>query len=152
MTNSSPRCRAAVRGFRAGTLCVFLLGVAALDACQTREQAIVQHEDNLAAAGFVVRPANTPERQAMLTRLPSRKFIQQVKGDSVHYVYADPVVCHCLYVGSQQAYAQYQRDRQQRRLADEQAMTADRYADPAWNWNSWGPWGPEYGYGPGLGW
>ena len=45
---------------------------------------------------------------------------------------------------------------QQQNLADEQAMTAQSYADPAWSWGAWGPWGPvaPYGfvYGPGYGW
>ena len=121
-------------------------------ACQTQQQAVAQREDHLAAAGFTVRPANTPERQAMLNRLPPHKFVRRVKGDNVHYVYADPLVCDCMYVGSEQAYSQYQRDRQQRQLADQQQMTADMYSDPAWNWGAWGPWGPEYGFGYGRGW
>jgi hypothetical protein len=137
-------------------LILVVLTASLLAGCLTRQQAVVQHEDNLAAAGFVVRPANTPERQAMLARLPAHKFVQRVNGDHVHYVYADPLVCGCLYVGSQQAYNQYKRDQQQKQLADEQQMNADVYNDAAWNWGAWGPWGPEYGfaYGPGgrIGW
>ena len=45
------------------------------------------------------------------------QFVQRVKGDTVHYVYADPLVCGCLYVGTQQAYDQYKRDQQQKNLA-----------------------------------
>ena len=119
-----------------------LLGVGLLAACQTPQEKVVQHEDNLAAAGFIVRPANTPERQAMLNRLPPHKFVQRVKGDTVIYVYADPLVCGCLYVGSQVAYDQYRSDQLQKNLADEQQMTADMYADPAWNWGAWGPMQP----------
>jgi hypothetical protein len=131
-----------------------VLGLGLLSACQTPQQAVVRHEDNLAAAGFIVRPANTPERQAMLNRLPPHKFVQRVHGDTVHYVYADPLVCNCLYVGSQQAYNQYKRDQQQKRLIDEQEMNAQMYSDSAWSWNAWGPWGPEYGFGfgPDRGW
>src|SRR5450631_3359696 len=134
-----------------------LLGMGALAACQTQQQKVIAHEDNLAAAGFIVRPANTPERQAMLNRLPPHQFVQRVNGDAVHYVYADPLVCGCLYVGTQQAFDQYKRDQQQKNLADEQQMTAQMYSDPAWSWNAWGPWGPAvvpYGfvYGPGVGW
>jgi hypothetical protein len=133
-------------------LTLLVLAAALVAGCQTRPQAVVRHEDNLAAAGFVVRPANTPERQAMLARLPPHIFVQRVNGDQIHYVYADPLVCGCLYVGSQQAYNQYKRDQQQKQLADEQQMNADTYNDAAWNWGAWGPWGPEYGfaYGPGV--
>src|SRR6202020_1897165 len=77
-----------------------------LTACQTQQQIVTQREDNLAAAGFIIRPANTPERQAMLHRLPAHQFVQRINGDTVHYVYADPLVCGCIYVGTQQAYGQ----------------------------------------------
>ena len=133
-----------------------LLSVGALSACQTQQQIVAAHEDNLAAAGFIIRPANTPERQTMLNRLPPHQFVQRVNGDTIHYVYADPLVCGCLYVGTQQAYDQYKRDQQQRNLANEQEMTAQTYSDAAWNWGAWGPWGPvqPYGfvYGSAIGW
>jgi hypothetical protein len=142
--------------FKYGMAIGLLLSIGALSACQTQQQIVSAREDNLAAAGFIVRPANTPERQAMLNRLPPHQFVQRVNGDAVHYVYADPLVCGCLYVGTQQAYAQYRRDQQQKNLASEQLMTAQTYADPAWNWGAWGPWGPvpPYGfvYGPAIGW
>jgi hypothetical protein len=125
-----------------------------LAACQTPQQRVAQHEDNLAAAGFIVKPANTPERKAMLARLPANHFVQRTNGDTIHYVYADPLLCGCLYVGSQQAYNQYKRDQQQRHLANEEQMTAETYSDASWNWNAWGPWSPGYGfgYGAGYGW
>lgn len=117
-------------------------------------------------AGFLVRPANTPERQAMLARLPAHKFVRHAKGDNIQYVYADPSVCRCLYVGSQAAYAKYQENKQSdqrikelkrdlrdhENAAEDDDFNAQVYDDPAWNWNAWGPWGSEYGYGPGLGW
>jgi len=144
------------RDFRIGAVLALLLGIGAITACQTQQQIVTEHEDNLAAAGFIVRPANTPERQEMLNRLPPHRFVQRVKGDVVHYVYADPLVCGCLYVGSQQAYNQYKLHQQQVHLADEQQMTAQMYSDPAWRWDAWGPWGPVGGigfvYGPGIGW
>jgi hypothetical protein len=124
------------------------VGVGSLTACESQQQRVEQHEDLLSAAGFIVRPANTPERQAMLHRLPPHKFVQRVNGDVVHYVYADPLVCGCLYVGTQQAYNQYKANVLQQNLADEQQMTAQTYSDASWNWSAWGPWG---GAGPGIG-
>jgi hypothetical protein len=130
-----------------------LVGVGVLAACQTQQQAIVQHEDNLSAAGFLVRIANTAERQTMLHRLPPNRFVQRVNGDVVTYVYADPVACGCLYVGSQQAYNQYMSNQMQQNLADQQQMSAEIYSDETWNWAAWGPWGPLGPlYGPGPGW
>lgn len=108
---------------------------------------IERTEDNLAAAGFILKPANTPERAAMLLRLPANKFVQHVNGDTVTYVYADPKACGCLYVGTQSAYGQYQKAMQAKNLLDQQADNALRYQDAAWNWGLWGPWGPHWGFG-----
>ena len=130
---------------------LILLAVLGLAGCATQQEIVARHEDNLAAAGFIVRPANSPERQAMLNQLPPHRFIRRVHGETVSYVYADPLVCDCLYVGSQQAYNQYMYHIQQQRLADQQELTAQMYSNAAWNW---GAWGPGYGlpYGPGYGW
>ena len=123
-----------------------------LAACESEQQRVTEHEDKLSAAGFVVKPANTPERQAMLVKLPAHKFVRRDSGDVVHYVYADPLVCNCLYVGTQDAYNKYKANELAQHLADEQQMTAQTYSDATWNWGAWGPWG-GYGfpYGP-VGW
>ena len=149
-----------VRGYVAGSndhrsgFGMILLSLLGLASCATPQQVVTRNEDNLAAAGFIVQPSNTPERQAMLNRLPPHRFIVRTRGNTVTYVYADPLVCDCLYVGSQQAYSQYRLHIQQQQLADEQEMTAQTYSDTAWNWGAWGPWGPGYvmEYGPGYGW
>jgi hypothetical protein len=87
----------------------------------------------------------------MLSRLPPHHFVRRAHGDTVSYVYADPLVCDCLYVGSQQAYDQYRLHVQQQHIADEQEMTAQMYSDPSWNWGAWGPWGAGYGFDGGFG-
>jgi hypothetical protein len=139
------------RILRPGIAAALLLTICGLGACET--QRVEEREDLLSAAGFIVRPANTPERKDMLARLPPHKFVQRVNGDVVHYVYADSLVCGCLYVGTQQAYNQFKANQLQQNLADEQQMTAQTYSDAAWNWGAWGPWtpvGPVPGfvYGP----
>jgi len=58
------------------TILLPLLGVAG---CATQQERVSQKEDTLAAAGFIVRPANTPERQAMLNRLPAHHFVQRAR-------------------------------------------------------------------------
>lgn len=142
------------QALRVAVIAAFLACVGVLSACQTQQAMVTAREDNLAAAGFLVRPANTPERQAMLARLPPHQFVQRINGDDVHYVYADPLVCGCLYVGSQQAYSNYKQHEQQQHLADENQMSAQAYSDAAWNWGAWGPWGAGYGFGvgPAIGW
>jgi hypothetical protein len=125
---------------------VAIAAVAVLVAgCETTKEMVAHKEDSLTAAGFTARPANTPQRVAMLKRLPADRFVQKPSGNTVHYVYADPLVCGCLYVGTEQAYAQYVRNEQQQDLANEQLMTAQMYSDPAWDWDAWGG-----GFGPGF--
>ena len=60
------------------------------------------------AAGFVVRYADTPEKLAHLRRLPPDKLVTRTRGGKVYYVYADPSICRCAYVGTPQAYQAYQ--------------------------------------------
>jgi len=130
------------------------LAVSILAACQTSRQRIIDHESDLAAAGFLLRPADTAERRALLARLPEHRFVQRVKDDKVHYVYADATVCKCLYVGTEAAYGQYQQNKQSKaqvkelerdlkqrnNAAEDDDLNAQVYSDPAYHWEAWGPW------------
>ena len=101
-------------------------------------QALGNREDALAAAGFKFVPANTPSRQVSFKQLPAHRFSRQIRDGRVFYIYPDPTVCVCLYVGDQNAYALYRKNMFDKQLADEQQMTAqemDMYS------MDWGPWG-----------
>ena len=78
--------------------CILLLS------CESLHGRIAGKEDLLAAAGFRVLPANTPQRETELKTLPVNKFVTRAKDDHVEYLYADRLVCNCLYVGDQAAY------------------------------------------------
>lgn len=101
---------------------------------------VQQKEDLLAAAGFTLVPANTPQRQAKLASLPPHKFSRQVRNNAVIFIYADPTICDCLYVGDQAAYDRYRREVFAKNIANEQAMTAESYQ------MDWGGWGPGWYY------
>jgi len=101
-------------------------------------------ENQLAAAGFVMKPANTPQRQTMLGKLPAHQFVIRTgKNGVLHYVWADPLVCDCLYLGTQANYDQFQKYQLQQQIASQQQLAAISYADSGWDWGAWGPWGPE---------
>lgn len=121
-----------------------------LAACATQQQQVQAREDMLAAAGFEVHPADNAQRKALLQKLPPHRFfVRDVHGSYV-YMYSDPLVCGCLYVGTQRAYNAYRQEMFQQNLANEQQMTAQMYSDPAWSFGGWGgPWGPAFG--PGFG-
>lgn len=119
--------------FAAGVAIWLCLGLAG---CQSTPQVVQQKEDLLSAAGFIPQPANTPQRLAAMKKLPPNKFVQQTKNSQMVYVYADPVVCQCVYFGNQAAYAQYRQMVFQQRLADERQMTAAMNQDAF----EFGPW------------
>jgi len=123
---------------------VAAISVAALATagCQTTAQQIGQKEDTLVASGFTMLQANTPARQAQLMQLPANQFVPKTNGDTTTYVYADPAVCHCLYIGNQAAYGAYKKTVLTKQLLDEQQMTALTYQNN-WDWGrwDWGPWG-----------
>ncbi len=125
--------------FRWIALC---LASAALAGCAALERnAVDDRESMLAAAGFTVLPADTPQRQALLATLPANRVSQIIKGPTVTYLYPDQVLCHCLYAGGQQAFGQYSALRQQRRIADEQVTAAQIEFDNGWDWGPWGGYG-----------
>jgi hypothetical protein len=114
-----------------------LLGIAG---CATPQQQAAQKEDLLAAAGFQVRVADSPHRIAAMKSLPPNKFVTRVRNGQPVYMYADPLVCRCIYFGTQQNWDAYRQEVFQQRLADEAQMTALMNQE-SWDW---GPWGWPY--------
>jgi hypothetical protein len=114
-----------------------LLGPALfLSACMSPQQRVQSKEDLLAAAGFIARPANTPEREAMLRSLPPNQLVQQAHGDQFVYVFADPLVCKCVFTGDPSAYSRYRLLEQR---INEQLVAVQMNEDVVWNWGDWGP-------------
>ena len=111
------------------------LGVAG---CVSPQQQVAQKEDLLAAAGFQVRPADSPHRIEALKRLSPNKFVTKVVNGNPVYLYADPLDCNCVYFGTQQNWDAYKQEMFAKQLADEAQMTAimtqgDWDGDP-WGW------------------
>jgi hypothetical protein len=89
-----------------------LLAVPALlgAGCATiKGYAVGESERVLTAAGFHMRPADTPERQEELRSTPPHRIVNRTKNGNVVYMYADPDNCHCVYVGGDKEYAEYER-------------------------------------------
>jgi hypothetical protein len=114
---------------------VMLTGCAAIQRSEARST-----EELLAAAGFVMRPADTAERQQHLAALTPYRLESRTKDGKAVYTYADPGGCKCLYVGGSKEYSEYQRLRVQRQIAEDQAWAAQEAQMDSSMW--WGPWGP----------
>jgi len=112
----------------------------AVAGCASQQQLVGQKEDLLAAAGFRVRVADTPQRLAAMKSLPPNKFVTSVRDGRPIYKYADPLVCRCVYFGTQQNWDAYRQEVLAQQLANEAQMTAFMN-EQAWDW---GPWGWPY--------
>ena len=106
-------------------------------ACATLQERVAGEEAILAASGFHARAADTPQRAALLQRLPAHRVVLQPTHGRDLYLFADPLVCGCLYVGSAAAYRLYSEQMAQRRLADGQRLTAQVNPDPDWSLDGW---------------
>ena len=84
------------------------LGFSASVAAAQQQQTIVIPNNMFTAAGFMVKYATTPEKRALLNSLPPDKLVKRTKDGIVYYVYADAARCNCAYVGTAQAFANYQ--------------------------------------------
>jgi hypothetical protein len=66
-------------------------------------------EPILAQAGFRVVPANTPTRAQRLNEMTPLKLSYFSRKGNPSYWFADPYVCNCVYVGSEQNYNRFRQ-------------------------------------------
>lgn len=64
----------------------------------------------LERAGFVIREADTPKKAASMKRLPPRQFVSRTTPQGRYYLYAEPDYCKCVFVGSEQAMANWRTE------------------------------------------
>src|SRR3989475_13286673 len=84
-------------------LSVALAAAMVLTGCATiRRSEAHSTEQLLAAAGFVMRPADTAERQQRLAARPPYRLERYTKDGKAGYPYPDPDGGKCLYVGGAQ--------------------------------------------------
>jgi len=94
----------------------------------------------MVAAGFRVKPADTPARAEQLHAMPPLKIVSESKDGQRVYRLADPYSCDCLYVGDEQAYREYKRLALEKEIAAERLEAAEAEENAALDWGLWGPW------------
>ena len=112
---------------------ITVLGIALAGCAAVQKSEATDTEQLLAAAGFKMRPADTPEKLAHLQTLTQRKLISHERDGKVYFVYADADNCKCLYAGNQENYQRYQSLSVKKNIAE---MNAAAPMD----WGMWGPW------------
>jgi hypothetical protein len=107
--------------------------------CATIEKdQAMDNERSLAAAGFQMKIARTPEQQAKVASLPQRRLTPTTGPEGKNrFVYADAKFCNCIWVGTSAAYDRYQKLEVEQRIAENMEAAS-------MNWGAWGAWGPWY--------
>jgi hypothetical protein len=132
-TDLRPRSTATGRIFlTAGVALLALSGCATIQRAEAK-----QKERVLAAAGFQMKLADTPDRFLQIESLPQRKLTRVSDEGELRFVYADKDYCKCLYAGTEAAYDRYQKLSLEKEIADERRTASS-------NWGAWGYWGPWY--------
>lgn len=131
-----------------------------------RQTKVMRVERTLAASGFQIKLAKTPEQLQQVEKLPQRKLVRVPFENDVRYLYADGEFCDCIYAGTESAFGRYRiaaaEQIEQEELASSmvlsppeessaiqanESLASQMILDPSVatiDWDSWGPWGPWY--------
>ena len=90
-------------------LMVAAVSVVLAGCASAMQQTANQQEELLTAAGFSMKPANTPEKMSRLRRVPLYEVAVRSKGGQPVYYYADPNFCQCIYLGNESNYQAYRQ-------------------------------------------
>jgi hypothetical protein len=122
----------------AAALCPAVAG--ALGGCAALErQQTVDTEKLLAVAGFQRFAAESDNRHVIHLW---RDIVVRRQGGNVLYIYADPRVCRCVYVGGPEAYAKYREFAVSEAIAADMSIAAPNSASP--NGPAWAIWDPHW--------
>ena len=98
---------------------------------ETPQQRAARIEPMLSAAGFHVNAADTPEKYDALSKLTPFNLKFYPHNGKLHYWFADPLDCRCIFIGTQQNYDNYQQIRMSQQAAQEQEEAARMNEDAA---------------------
>ena len=122
---------------------LLLVGLAlGLAGCASYAERYAQaNEEGLRAAGFTVRPADTPEKLASLQGMTQRRILVYTRLGQPYYVWPDARFCRCFSrIGSEdQGHQEYARLGFEQRLARERQTAAEENEAA---YSSRGPGGP----------
>jgi hypothetical protein len=116
---------------------VFTVFVLAAGCLKSPNQKAIDTERLLAASGFKMRLADTPEKLTHIKALSQRQILAHRSKGKLLYVYVDAEHCQCVYAGSQEAYRRYQNLALDRQLAAEDRLDASRDKPREMDWDEW---------------
>lgn len=114
---------------------LLLLGSLLIAGCSLWQENVTSHqlhraqtmEPMLQDAGFARHEIDTPERQQQLQSLPPVRLMSYTGRHSgqKRWAFADPVLCHCLYIGTQYNYDNYQQIKKDRYRQEAEASNEE---------------------------
>jgi hypothetical protein len=113
---------------RAIGLILFVIPMLALSAtgCATSQETPVERamriEPMLSAAGFHAAPADTPARKAQMQRMTPLEIRFTPREGKMHYWFADPYHCRCVFSGNEEAYEAFERAREQNQVVNQEEI------------------------------
>jgi hypothetical protein len=140
---SRPFRAGGLRAFRLFPAVVLLLCASLLVALEAPSKPFLEKNNfYLSSAGFRVQLANDPAGQKAMHALPPHRFVIHRDGANVRYLFAEPVHCVCVFIGTQANYEDY-RDIVGRGMEQPDYVAPDYksqasallYGDP-YDWNS----------------
>jgi hypothetical protein len=123
-----------------GGLVACFVGLA-MSGCAHQNHDVASVQTMLAASGFQMKLADTPEKLANVQSYPQRKIFPVQREGQLKYVWADAKDCKCMYTGDEANYQSFAR------LAEQEKIARENYeaARAAEEWGAWQPgWGPEW--------
>jgi hypothetical protein len=107
----------------------------AVAACQSNAQF---KEDMLASSGFKPTRPTTPAQLASLRSLPPHTLTKTTHKGKTVWVYADPTICGCLYIGGPVALEAYRRNQHRQTMLDMTDVTATPVSGGSeWDFSPW---------------
>lgn len=100
-------------------------------------QSAIETERLLAASGFKMRLADTPEKLTHIEALTQRQILVHQSKGTLLYVYVDAEHCQCVYAGSAEAYRRYQNLVREKKLSVEDRREADEDTAREMDWGDW---------------
>jgi hypothetical protein len=118
------------------------LAVAACSAMkETPAQRAQRIEPMLSAAGFEMKPADSPDKLTHLQSMTPLKVRYAAKDGKFAYWFADPDYCRCIFTGDSAAYQRYQglklQSRMEQRANETAMMNEDAAEQEQLDWVAW---------------
>lgn len=106
-----------------------------------KESSTRASEEQLRASGFKIMIADNQERQEMLNGLPPETITRIPRPDNTYYIYPDPDVCMCLYVGRETEFQNLQQLRASAQQSRQATVAHEVDENQRAGWSPAGPWG-----------